>query len=272
MPATGLGNHLFLYVLGRLFAENLGYSLKAMPRKGFPNTYNIIKGKEYLASAGYPSFVIKDHNVNVENVISDKTARHIIIYSLGCRNCSENFLPFKEDITRWLAIDGLKKYDDENVVIHVRRGDYVAASMRRLDGGYVLPFLYYKELLKRISYRKAIVVTDDPSDPFIRRLEDDLGVEIKESTGVGPGGWNPHTTQPSHNVVDDFRTIAGHSKIIMSPSTFSWWAAFLSDAKEIYYPLCRHGYYSPYRKDIDFRVNEKRYIYVDEQKLISNTA
>ena len=37
--------------------------------------------------------------------------------------------------------------------------------------------------------------------------------------------------------IEQFSIIKNSKKIILSPSTFSWWAAFLSDANEIYYPL-----------------------------------
>ena len=40
----------------------------------------------------------------------------------------------------------------------------------------------------------------------------------------------------SGTISDDFNFIRKFNKIIMSPSTFSWWSCFLSDAKEVYTP------------------------------------
>jgi hypothetical protein len=46
--------------------------------------------------------------------------------------------------------------------------------------------------------------------------------------------YNP--TIVSHDEYSDFEFIRSFDKIISSNSTFSWWAAFLSDASEIYLP------------------------------------
>ena len=40
----------------------------------------------------------------------------------------------------------------------------------------------------------------------------------------------------SQSVLKDFEFIRRASKVVLSMSTFSWWAAWLSDATRIYFP------------------------------------
>jgi hypothetical protein len=54
--------------------------------------------------------------------------------------------------------------------------------------------------------------------------------------------------------MDDFLFMMSFDKIIIGVSTYSWWAAFLSEAKEIYAP---YDYKFRYLK-----VDEDRYHYI----------
>jgi hypothetical protein len=62
------------------------------------------------------------------------------------------------------------------------------------------------------------------------------------------------------------------NNIAISQSTYSWWLAFLSNAKNIYYPIPKTGPFafekSKYR-GVDLRVGSEDFKYVDyEQRLI----
>jgi hypothetical protein len=60
------------------------------------------------------------------------------------------------------------------------------------------------------------------------------------------------------------------NKMVMSQSTFCWWIAWLSEAKEIYLPFAADGYWSEKRftrqdnSRINLIVDEERYHYVKE--------
>jgi hypothetical protein len=40
--------------------------------------------------------------------------------------------------------------------------------------------------------------------------------------------------------LEQFALIKSAKKIAISPSTYSWWASFLSDADTVYYPMFKH--------------------------------
>ena len=45
----------------------------------------------------------------------------------------------------------------------------------------------------------------------------------------------------SQSAINDFKIMGSFNKVIMSQSTFSWWAAWLSDATEIFTPVPQPG-------------------------------
>ena len=62
--------------------------------------------------------------------------------------------------------------------------------------------------------------------------------------------------------IGDFAFMASFNKIIISYSTYAWWAAYLSDATEIYAP------YSKVVKTHYGKVNESRYTYIATEIII----
>ncbi len=104
---------------------------------------------------------------------------------------------------------------DGVVGVHVRRGDYVGA-------GWALPFSYYSSALRIASsrgYRKVFVASDDPmvGDLLRSSLESD-GWEIIRSDDYRDA-----------SAFTDFHLLAGSDALILSNSTFSWWAARLNE-------------------------------------------
>lgn len=98
--------------------------------------------------------------------------------------------------------------------IHCRLGDYVSWGNESLGGkNLVLPITYYKNALKKIkdihSY-KIYIITDDKTIARDR-------FSFLENIEVY-----------SENEIIDFQLLKNSSAIIISNSTFSWWAAYLS--------------------------------------------
>ena len=107
---------------------------------------------------------------------------------------------------------------NQNVVIHIRGGDFL--SIKNLN---ICKFDYYK---KSIEYalarglRNFIVISEDQkyAKEMIKRLKrsfTDLQISIIKS----------------NSIENDFNIIRSSKLAILSNSTFSWWASFLSKSK-----------------------------------------
>lgn len=105
--------------------------------------------------------------------------------------------------------------NDNDVVLHCRLGDYF--DRHKLRFGYPLEAIY--GLLSRITYGRCLIVTDTPDSYLVRKLETSYrGLLV------------------ARDVAHDYRTLYHAPRLIMSPSTFSWWAAWTGKAKEVYQP------------------------------------
>lgn len=228
----GLGNNLFQYALGRILAEELGYELKVKPIKGFPKTYKKIKGKNY---SGYKKLILLGQKVNLKKILKSKEKRHIVLQGYFQRY--EYYKKYKNKIKKWFKFNNKFKKNSKNVLLNIRRTDFV-------ELGQALPKEYYEKSLSKSSFKTVYITTDDSNDPFVRYFVQKYNAIIT-----------------NNNFLDDFYFIASFDKIIMSQSTFCWWAAFLSNAREIYFPIPKKGYWSK-KSEIDLRVNEKRYNYI----------
>ena len=248
-----LGNNLFQYCFGRIIAEGLGYKLKANPIPGFPNTEKQINGKDY--SQGYPIQVIahdyshlyrgdyskilswKNKNLNLKSIIDDKSKRKIVLNGYFQRY--EYYKPYKNVIrNNWLLMGATAKdrIESDDVVVCIRRGDYVERA------GCALPFSYYEEALATVHYKKVFICTDSPNDPFIYLFKRKYNATIHF----------PDT-------LDTFKFISSFNTIIISNSSYHWWASFLSNATKICAPSPLAGFWSS--PEIDLRIDdEKRYV------------
>lgn len=136
---------------------------------------------------------------------------------------------FKNEIRNdWLKIDVNKFIDvsDDIIVIHVRLTDYVTLD----DGtppdpnrnGVSTSIGEFCECLEYFPNAKGVViVTDDPDSPFLQQF-DHCGLPYTISRGT----WE-----------EDFMLLASCRNMIMSQSTFSWWAAFLGRCERVVCPM-----------------------------------
>ena len=137
------------------------------------------------------------------------------------------FKDFKEELKKDFELPEFDKKDKHNqkllkeiqssnsVMIHLRRGDYL-----RLD--YALPVDYYKKAAQYIAERvkkPKFFVFGTESDEFIKK-EFKIGHSFKfvgnENTRNGED-WK------------DLKLMQACKHAIIANSTFSWWAAWLSD-------------------------------------------
>jgi hypothetical protein len=209
-----LGNNLFQYCLGRILAEELGFALDAQPIDGFPGTRERISGNRYEA----PEEVLTEYRIDLDRLRTDTTARKIILD--GWFQRYEYYRPFRGRIQNWLRTDAYPATApaDDDVVVNVRRTDYVTL-------GWALPFSFYEEAIQRAGTKagRIWIITDAPKDPFFKRFK----------------AWRPRFF--SGPPLEQLAFMAQARRLVLSPSTFCWWAAFLGNPEEVYAPLPRAG-------------------------------
>ena len=106
------------------------------------------------------------------------------------------------------------------------------------------------------------VCTNEPRDPFIRYFERRYGATVR------PGGFQGARIDASYlsGAMDNFLFIKRFNKIVISNSSFAWWAAFLSDAELIIGPRPASGMWAPsdpISKNLDLEVKDGRFRYLE---------
>lgn len=93
---------------------------------------------------------------------------------------------------------------ENSIAMHIRRNDYVGLGRSFNEE-------YYHGLTER--FRNPIIFSDDPE--WAKQFG-----QVYESRGV----------------VSDMLTMSTAKTIVIGNSTYSWWAAYLSDSNDIWYP------------------------------------
>lgn len=237
----GLGNRLFQYCWARDIAERKGFYFKTNPIAGFPKTYNDVPGIKFFENE-----LVTPEDTQIFDM--DEIYNHlgkIIVHGYSQRY--EYYVNNKKNIKKWLKIEDENLYEipnEDDIVVNVRLGDYV--SLR-----WDLPIEYYEEMLKTENYRNAYIICDEPENPKLNKLVS-MGCIIKDNTH-----------HKNKKYIADFVFVKNAKKLIIANSTFSWWAAFLGNAK-VYYPCIKFPWIpNPTNTDVDLMVfDEDRYKFV----------
>jgi hypothetical protein len=141
-------------------------------------------------------------------------------------------------------MNDLPKLDNDICLIHLRGGDNRTEQIS-LQLKWLLPKEYYEKAIDKIlTYNNNLifkVVTDDP--------------ELSNQ-------YFPNFEIISKNVVDDFKLLRSCKYSIISPSTFSWWARWLSEGITIA-PNNWLNYNNPNKGFYPVDIKSKKFIYID---------
>ncbi len=261
-----LGNNLFQYCYGRIIAERLNYALEVEPIDNFPGTEEEV-GK--IRTFSFPAvYALRGHETSPdlaclsfeEGIKNNTMSKDHTWYVNGWFQRYEHYQAHKEKIKKWLYLENSEfKPGLNDIVLHARYGDGVIGKGKNSGTGDQLNFNYYKEVIERAAPDKIYMVTDNKNHPDVQQLLNDYKIEFHQG-----------------NPIEDFKFIKTFNNICISRSTFSWWAAFLSNATKIYFPIPDKGHWSvtdePHEdregtiqtSNQDLRVyDEDRYVYVD---------
>jgi len=175
---------------------------------------------------------------NDELVISDSYRDEPIIVSGYYQEY--RYYKGRREFVRGL-LDKINQYPPEKLP----GGNDIVLNFRGTDLAWAqMPLSYYKWILNKEQFDKLWIVTEDPTYKTILRLMDLYPCEVLSN---GP--------------IRDLKFVMSAQKIIMTVSTFCWMAAWLSDAKKIFFPLG-----SPY--PLFDRENDRRLIVGDDSRYI----
>jgi len=233
-----LGNWLFQYCFGRIVAEELGFGLVAENITGFLGTLEPVRGKTFNEPL-VP--ILGEEIVDLPRLLADHSPRKIWIRAWLQR--AEYYTPFRRRIRRWLwSPPAAERPDSEDLVLTIRLSDFVWL-------GRVLAPDYYFRVWKRHGRGRVWIVTDEPRNPYLAQFD-----------ALEPMYFN---AEP----LEQFNFLRAANHLVLSASTFHWWAAYLSDAATIYFPLLDRPctwWASPGSSPMDLRVAAPNYIYIPD--------
>lgn len=198
-----LGNNIFQYVCGRLLAEENGLALETAFREPWAFEVSLPRPGERLKGHG-PPIRIGDPDRVLER---PWPKAHYVLD--GFFQEAGWYYARKEKVLSFLKRPAVQPLPLDHVVACVRLGDYRSHRI-------AIHPSWYADLLKQLRPGKVTVVTDSPGDPY-HRVFSSYNPEIKSS-----------------GILEDFDFIRRARALILSNSTFSWWAAFMGHAQSVY--------------------------------------
>jgi len=190
-----LGNKLFQYCYARGLAERLGFAMEIGEIPGLPHLVTRIDGERYESPIVYCG-----NSDDPETVATDKSPRQIRPSGYFQRASYYD----RSTVRKWLEPDRFttERPDPDELVVHVRRGDFVHWDI-------ALPIEYYWRAISRYRFSKITALTDSPDDPFAAAIGGTV-LPLDEIAALG--------------------YMASAKMLVISNSTFSWWGGFLSNA------------------------------------------
>lgn len=156
-------------------------------------------------------------------LLASQTVRKIVHRGYGQR--LENLMPRERYAGVFVSDEGgITVYDRRHLLINVRSGDVVEGRFR----DYVLtPIAFYRD-----------VIADTGLIPvFMGQLEPNPYTDALRAAF-------PHALfHPSQGAIRDFETVRRAANIVVAVSTFSWLAAWLSEAEQVFLPV--NGLFNP---------------------------
>jgi hypothetical protein len=198
-----LGNNLFQYALGRILAQELRFALTAPGIPHFVRTLDEVSGQSYSS----PVEILGGQQIDFAGVVGNIKSRRIILD--GHFQDYRYFIPHEASVKRWFSLPS-EPAVRHDLIVHVRRADYI-------HRGWALPFSYYEKAITTAlpSGGRLHIATDDHRDPFFRRFK----------------RWNPQFIRADE--ITTLTLMARAKALVMSQSSFSWWAAFLAPEPQL---------------------------------------
>lgn len=134
----------------------------------------------------------------------------------GYFQCSKYFEEYKEDIKNLFVLPEVSSPVEGTVGVHFRRGDYLY-----LNQVHPIPSdEWYADAIKQTGLHNIIACTEPADVPYV----ESLGYHVNQGSDL-----------------EDLVLLSKCEALVMSNSSYSWWAAFLGNHKTIIAPKTWFG-------------------------------
>lgn len=244
------GNHLFQYSFALAMSKELNTTFK------FVNTHRLEMDKVFDLISYRKSLIHKNEHVSIRiEKLSDHFLKRKKVIEVdndinfipednvryrGFYQCQKYFAKYDKEVRNEFRFKSkfIQKFENKYgdlyhynkiIAIHIRRGDYLEVDLPELGPkGVQLPFSYYEKYLNELldESKKVVFLSDD-----IEAVKNHFG----ESDQFIYSG-SDHIT--------DFIALMKADELIISNSSFSWWAAYLNtnDYKKVIAPKYHLGF------------------------------
>ena len=244
-PYAKTGNRMFQVAFAKILANKKNCSFFSPPIPGFSNTYiptlSAQSVTETIDTLHYGAQIV-DMN---ELLTTNKT---VVVNSFLQKYTY--YVDHMDILQHLFKIDSDIEVDKDELVIHIRGTDYKAGNVHIND-------TIYLDILDKISPAKASLVTDDINTDIVKQLCN-RGVRLVTKTNVTNKGNGLNEFE-----MLDFAYMLKSNLLLISQSTFSWWAAFLGQQKQVFVPYDNNkdGMWKlhPQKDDIDLIYNDPKF-------------
>jgi len=223
--AGRLGNQMFQFAFIYSFAKkaHTGFYIDMFDKLGyfecsnkfyFQNSINKIRAQFLRICGKLDEIKISNLDPEFKRLINEKRDNTFFIgyfQSYICFSDSnhelKNLFQIKKKYQTGIALDS------PYIGIHVRLGDYMELGNKNLGNDISLSKKYYADALNRLDTEnyKLVVVSDN----------------IEKAKELLPEQYSYKFYQDTEII--DFQTLLNAEKLVISNSTFSWWAAYLNN-------------------------------------------
>lgn len=219
-PYAKTGNRLCQFAFGIILAKEKKVPFYSQPIPGFLGTYGYSDTFQSTPEQ-IQTIQFGAHNIDYNLLLS--TNNTIIINSyLQKYHYYINHLQFLQN-TFYIKNEPEVNIDQNELVIHIRGTDY-------RDGNVHIRDDIYFDVINKLSPSKVSIVTDDNKLQVIEQLcKEGANLITKNNLTNKGNGLNEYE-------IYDFVYMLKAKNLLISQSTFSWWAAFLGDQHDVYVP------------------------------------